>query len=58
MKHIVTLVLAIFAAYFSTLFGLAISTEIVPRHEMPKNVFPYFIGAVFSFYFGFLSGKK
>ena len=58
MRYILTLSLAIAAAFGCTLLGMAISSEIVPNNELPDNAFPYFVGAVLSFYLGVLWGKK
>ena len=49
---VLTAILAIFGAYFSTLLGIAIATIFVERNEMPDNALPFFTGAFFSFYLG------
>lgn len=54
---VLTTVLAIFGAYFSTLLGMAISSNIVEHNAMPDSALPYFVGAVVSFYLGTLWQK-
>lgn len=54
---VATAILAVFGSYFSTLFAMAISSNIVARNEMPDNVFPFFIGGIFAFYLGMLWKK-
>ena len=54
---ILTVILAIFGAYFATLLGMAISSNIVEHKEMPDNALPFFAGGVVSFYLGILWQK-
>ena len=47
-----TAILAIFGAYFATLFGFAAGSSFVSHNEIPDNAMPFFIGGIIAFYFG------